>query len=63
MNSIKKLKNASVDSDCIRNASFIPDTYRMNDRDDCLAFFEYLNSQDHEEKFKKYGPQFIMKTN
>jgi hypothetical protein len=48
MISIKKLKDKGVDKECIRNASFIPDTYRMNDKDDCLAFFQFLNSDEHE---------------
>jgi tubulin polyglutamylase TTLL1 len=56
MNSIRKLKDKGADPECIRNASFIPDTYRMNDKEDCVAFFEYLNSDVHEKNFLKYGP-------
>jgi hypothetical protein len=54
MTSISGLKKRKIGSDCVvnssskkkRNASFIPETYRLNDRQDCLAFFNALNSEE-----------------
>ncbi|CAD8156648.1 unnamed protein product [Paramecium pentaurelia] len=56
-------KKNITNPECKRNASFIPETYRLNDEDDCKAFFETFKTDDYQKKFKKYGPQYILKTN
>jgi tubulin polyglutamylase TTLL1 len=64
MKYIRNLDKKNVTNpECKRNASFIPETYRLNDEDDCKHFFETFKTKEYEQQFKKYGPQYIMKTN
>lgn len=50
------IKKNITNPECKRNASFIPETYRLNDEDDCKAFFETFKTDDYKIKFEKYGP-------
>lgn len=40
-------KKNITNPECKRNASFIPETYRLNDEDDCKAFFESFKTTDY----------------
>ncbi|CAK72571.1 unnamed protein product (macronuclear) [Paramecium tetraurelia] len=58
---IDSLREKGVDQECIQNATFIPKTYRLFQKQDCKEFFDYLNSKEYKDKIAKEGPQFITK--
>ncbi|CAD8046757.1 unnamed protein product [Paramecium sonneborni] len=58
---IDSLRDKGIDQECINNATFIPKTYRLFQKQDCKEFFEYLNSNEYQDKIAQEGPQFITK--
>ncbi|CAD8138308.1 unnamed protein product [Paramecium pentaurelia] len=58
---IDSLREKGVDQECINNATFIPKTYRLFQKQDCKEFFDYLNSKEYQDKIAEEGPQFITK--
>ncbi|CAD8140465.1 unnamed protein product [Paramecium octaurelia] len=58
---IDSLREKGVDQECINNATFIPKTYRLFQKQDCKEFFDYLNSSEYQDKIAEEGPQFITK--
>ncbi|CAD8046668.1 unnamed protein product [Paramecium primaurelia] len=58
---IDSLREKGVDQECINNATFIPKTYRLFQKQDCKEFFDYLNSNEYQDKIAEEGPQFITK--
>ncbi|CAD8046401.1 unnamed protein product [Paramecium sonneborni] len=55
------IRKRGLDQDCINNATFIPKTYRLFNKQDCQEFFTYLNSKEYKNLIKRDGPQFITK--
>ncbi|CAD8142537.1 unnamed protein product [Paramecium octaurelia] len=58
---LDSLKKSGVDQDCINNATFIPKTYRLFNKQDCEEFFTYLDSAEYKSVIERDGPQFITK--
>ncbi|CAD8096417.1 unnamed protein product [Paramecium primaurelia] len=46
---------------CSQNVTYIPKSYRLWLKDECIAFFELINTPEYQQKFQKHGPQFISK--
>ncbi|CAK56620.1 unnamed protein product (macronuclear) [Paramecium tetraurelia] len=46
---------------CSTNVTYIPKSYRLWLKDECSAFFEFINTTEYQQKFQKQGPQFISK--
>lgn len=48
MRYIKDFEKKNITNpECKRNASFIPETYRLNDEDDCKEFFLTFKTDDY----------------
>ena len=39
----------------------MPKSYRLYDAKECVAFFNYIDSTDYEQKIKNEGLEFILK--
>ncbi|CAD8090559.1 unnamed protein product [Paramecium sonneborni] len=61
MNYLRILYQNHADADCIKNATYLPKTYRLFNEQECQKFFNYINSEEYEEKIRTEGPQFIVK--
>ncbi|KAM3127735.1 hypothetical protein pb186bvf_020167 [Paramecium bursaria] len=60
-NYLQKLRQNNLDPECLLNATYIPRSYRLFQKDECIDFFNHLNSAAYKEKEKADGPQFITK--
>ncbi|CAD8120836.1 unnamed protein product [Paramecium sonneborni] len=46
---------------CSQNVTYIPKSYRLWLKDECQSFFQLINTTEYQQKYKKFGPQFISK--
>ncbi|CAD8076688.1 unnamed protein product [Paramecium sonneborni] len=62
---IQDMKNRNTSQQCIQNASYVPQTLRLNVKSECQQFFKKLNKLQTEYKnnIKQYnGPDYLLKT-
>ena len=59
------MRNRSVSQSCIDGASYVPETYRLNVKNECKNFFSKLTklTADYKSNIKVYnGPDYLLKT-
>ena len=57
----QKQRNFLDREKCHQTMTFMPPSYRLYDREECLAFFRHLDSDEYKKTIQKYGIGFIMK--
>ncbi|KAL4440781.1 hypothetical protein ABPG74_013762 [Tetrahymena malaccensis] len=46
---------------CMKEFNFLPQTYNLNNVEECKKFFSYVESEAYQKKYKEEGFQFISK--